>query len=617
MAVKGAKTKAGQYVVWALLALLILGLGGFGVSNFGGGVREIGSVGDVEIGVDEYARALQQEVQRLSQQTGEQITLEQARSIGIDRLVLQRLVAQAALDNEAERMGLSVGDEQVAEEIRQIQAFRGSDGEFDREAYEFALSRSGLTPTSFEEQVREDTARGLLQTAIASGVQVPDVFVDTLYGYAREGRDITWAALTPEDLEAEVPEPTEQALATYYDEHPDQFTQPEARVVTYAWITPEMLADEIETDEEMLRQLYEERADEYRQPERRLVERLVFGSEEQAQAAADRIAAGEATFDDIVEERGLTLLDVDMGDVSRDDLGAAADAVFSQEGPGVVGPAPSNLGPALYRVNAVLAAQETPFEEVQDDLAAEVEADQARRVIEEMEGEIEDLLAGGATLEEIAAETELELGTITLGPDTAEGPAAYEDFRTEAMAVLQGDYPELRRLDDGGVFALRLDEVREPAVRPFEEVRDEVAEAWRTDLIQTRLMERAEAVAEAVDEDGAFLAEGLEPGTATGVSRDGVVEGLPPDAITAIFEMEPGEARAIPIEEGAAVIRLDAVTSADQAGLEAVAAKEAFGEQATSGLSQDILAAFVRAAEMDAGISLDQSALDSVYAQIP
>jgi peptidyl-prolyl cis-trans isomerase D len=617
MAVKGAKGKSGQIIVYGLLALLILGLGGFGVSNFGGGIVEVGSVGETKIGVDEYARALQQETQRLSQQTGQQLTVAEARAIGLDRMVLQRLVGQAALDDEARRIGLSVGDGQVAEEIRQIPAFQGVDGQFDREGYEFTLERNGMTPARFEEEVRAEVSRGLLQASVAGGVRVPVMYLDTLWAYAREGRDVTWARLTPGGLEAAIPEPTEADLADYHDAHPESFTAPEARVVTYAWITPEMLAGEIESDEEMLRRLYDERADEYLQPERRLVERLVLGTEAEAQAAADRIAAGETTFDALVEERGLTLADVDIGDVSRDELGDAAEAVFAVEVPGVSGPAPSNLGPALYRVNAALAAQETTFEEARDDLAAEVEADQARRVIDDMEQDVEDLLAGGATLEETADETELELGTVTLEDGTADGPVAYEAFREAAMAAAEGDYPELAPLDDGGIFALRLDEVRQPEVRPLAEVREAVAREWRAARIREALLERAEAVAAAVAGGASFEDQGLESGTATDIERDGFVEGLPAEAVAEIFEMAPGEARAVSTDTGAAVIRLDRVLPADQDSPQATAAKAAFGGQSAAGLSDDILEAFVRATQADAGISLDQSALDAVHTQLP
>ena len=62
----------------------------------------------------------------------------------------------------------------------------------------------------------------------------------------------------------------------------------------------------------------------------------------------DRIRAGEATFEDVVADRGLTLDDTDMGDVTRDALGDAAEAVFALEEPGVTGPVETDLGPCDF-----------------------------------------------------------------------------------------------------------------------------------------------------------------------------------------------------------------------------------------------------------------------------
>src|SRR5690606_7185584 len=136
----------------------------------------------------------------------------------------------------------------------------------------------------------------------------------------------------------------------------------------------------------------------------------------------------------------------------------------------------------------------------------------------------------------------------------------------------------------------------------FDEVRDEVVRAWHDDQVQAALMERAEQVAEAIRGGSAFDEQGLETGTATGIRRDGIVEGLPGEAVETIFEMEPGEARAIPTQDGAAVVRLDSVTPADQEGPEAAAAKEGLAGQVEASMAEDILSAFVRAAEADAGI---------------
>ncbi|WP_223252033.1 SurA N-terminal domain-containing protein [Paracoccus mutanolyticus] len=55
--------KGKQTIVWLLMGMLVLGLGGFGVTNFSGGTADVGAVGDVEISSQDYARALRTEIQ--------------------------------------------------------------------------------------------------------------------------------------------------------------------------------------------------------------------------------------------------------------------------------------------------------------------------------------------------------------------------------------------------------------------------------------------------------------------------------------------------------------------------------------------------------------------------
>ena len=95
--------------------------------------------------------------------------------------------------------------------------------------------------------------------------------------------------------------------------------------------------------------------------------------------------------------------DVDLGDVGKSDLGAAGDAVFALTDPGVVGPVMSDLGPALFRMNGILAAQETTFDEAKDSLGEEMRMDAARRDIASRMDQIDDLLASGADLFELVA----------------------------------------------------------------------------------------------------------------------------------------------------------------------------------------------------------------------
>ena len=92
-----AKKKASNIFVWIILGLLMIGLAGFGIGSFGGSSSTIGSVGTARITAQDYARAIQNEINAQSAQTGQSINLLQLQAAGIDRAVLDGLVARAAL----------------------------------------------------------------------------------------------------------------------------------------------------------------------------------------------------------------------------------------------------------------------------------------------------------------------------------------------------------------------------------------------------------------------------------------------------------------------------------------------------------------------------------------
>ncbi|MFD2814496.1 peptidylprolyl isomerase [Paracoccus aerius] len=459
---KNLRTHGKSTIVWVLMGLMVLGLGGFGVTSFSGGSTSIGSVGDTTITADDYARALRNQMNAYQQQTGQPMSMAQAQAMGLPQAVQSQLVTAAALEEQARRIGVAVGDEKVRQTILEAPAFRGPTGSFDRAAYAEVLRRENLSEAEFEREVRTDEARLLIQRAVAGGVSAPEAAVETTAKWILERRDVSWRELTADMLPAPVAEPDEETLKAWHSANADRFTAPELRKITYVWLTPEILAPEVQLDEAALRAAYDANIDEYQRPERRLVSRLVFPSAEEAEAAKAQIDAGTAPFESFVIQRGLQPEDAELGEVAQADLGAAGEAVFGLEQPGVVGPLQTDLGPALFSVHAILDPVNIPFEEAQQDLRAEAALDRAARTIEDRMAEYEDLLAGGATLEQVAEETELQLGTIewSAGATPEEGSiAGYQAFRDRAAEATEADFPELASLDDGGVFALRLDEI--------------------------------------------------------------------------------------------------------------------------------------------------------------
>jgi peptidyl-prolyl cis-trans isomerase D len=604
----------GKMVIWALMGLLILGLGGFGITGLSGTIRSVGSVGTQDISVDDYARALQEDIRAIEAQTKQPFSFAQAREFGVDRAALGRLVGQAALDHETDAAGLSIGDENLARELTAISAFKGIDGKFDREAYRFTLDQNGWSEAEFETRVRADAARSLMQAAIASGIEMPKGYTDAVVNYAAARRAFEYTRLTPDNLPEVLPEATEADLTAYFDAHQDLFKAPAMRRFTYVWLTPDMILDQVEVDEAALRALYDDRKDEFMKPERRLVERLAFATAGEAEAEKVRIETNETTFDEVVTARGLTLDDVDLGDIDRPALGAAADAVFNADAGQVVGPFDTAIGPALFRMNGVLSEETVTFEEALPDLRAELAMDRARRQIEGDIQTIDDMLAGGATLEEIAAETDLKLATIDWHEDQSEAIAGYPAFNDAARDAEAGDYPKVVVLDDGGIFALRLEE--EIAERPYalDEVKERVQALWEADRTETALRTYAETLVPRLLEGATFEMMGLTTNVEPGATRAASMLGTPPDFMTRVFAMTPNEVSVVTAFGAAWIVRMNAALPPDEANPQVAALRATVSGQASGGLQQDIYGAFAVDIQRRAGVSLDQAAINAVHA---
>ncbi|WP_435231625.1 SurA N-terminal domain-containing protein [Pseudopelagicola sp. nBUS_20] len=611
-----SKGKTSKTLVWILMAMLILGLGGFGVTNLSGATRTVGDVGGKEIDINAYARALQEELRTIEAQTGQSISFSQGQLLGLDRAVLSRLVVTRAMDAEAEHIGISIGDENLRRELIAIPAFQSLDGSFDRDAYAFAIDQAGMNETRFEDSVREETARSLLQGAVVSGINMPDTYANAVVNFVAEQRDFTWTELTADNLTRPIAPPTEADIKGYYDDNLEDFMIPAMRQITFVQLNPEMLIDSVEIEESVLQQAYEDRSAEFNRPERRLVERLVFPNMAAAKEAKEQLDADKTTFEALVESRGLALSDVDIGDVSQADLGPAGGSVFGEPTGAIAGPVQTDLGPALFRTNGILAAQLTSFDQARPALREELATERARRIIDAQIGDIDDLLAAGATLEELATETEMQIGSINWHEGAEDRIAGYEGFRNLAATVKVEDFPKIEELEDGGIFALRLDGETETQPAPLEDVRMAVSDAWtdaRTgqalNILITNLMPRLE---EGTD----FTSFGFNAIEETDIVRNGFIPGTPAGFLPMVFEMQQGDVRALNDGAGITLVRLNSINAPAIGSPEISAFSDNITQQVSTGIAQDIFDAYAQSLQTIYPVTLNQQALNAVHSQL-
>lgn len=620
-----ARGSTSKTLVWILMALLIFGLGGFGVTNLSGNLRNVGTVGEKPITVTAYGRALQQDLRALQAQTGTQISFNEARALGLDRVALARLIASRALDHETAELGISIGDENLAKQLLDVRSFQGVNGKFDREAYKFALQQTGLSETEYEILLREETSRGLLEAAILTNTPASTTYADTLIAYIAEQRGFTWAGLGADDLATPLAAPTDAQLASYHGENAADFTLPEIKRLTYTWLSPDMIIDTVDVDETAMRDEYDARSDEFNKPERRLIERLPFADLAAANAAKASLETGK-TFDDLVTDRGLSLGDVDLGDVVQSELDTAGTgagtAAFAANSGDVVGPFETNLGPALFRINGVLPARITSFADATAQLRDELAGGRARNLIDTQSTEIDELLAGGATLEDVAAETDMQLKTLdwaaTIPGTDSDSAAGYAAFQTAANDITADDFPQIIALADGGIIAMRLDETLAPRLQTLNEVRADVISAWTVAQTTTALLAQAETLAAQITPETDIAGLGVTATIETETMRSEYITGTPRAFLDAVFEMQPGETRVVPGIAGsiaiALVVRLDTIDLADETSQDVIGARASLQQQASAGQSQDLFQFFITDVQNRAGLQIDQNAINAVNA---
>ena len=617
------RSKISKVFFFFVLSLAVLAMVGFGLTGiFSQSISaSVATVGDVDVSADDYFRSIQNEIQSTSQQFGTQLTVDQALLFGLDRTVLQRLLTQAAYENEAKRLGISVGDETVRDSLLSNQGFQGLTGNFDKDVYEDALRRSGMNPAEYEALVRKDATQLLIQAAVAAGAKLPDEATLAIFNYIGETRDFTYTRVGANNITTAIPAPTNDELAAFYEANPDGFTQPLTRHITFVSLTPEMISQDLEIDEQRIEALYESRGSEFNTPAKRFVERIVLGSQAEADETRRSLDSGDMTFEILADTRGLSLADIDLGDVTARDVGTAAAAVlFASEEPGIYGPVTTDLGPAIFRVNAAISELSVPLSEVHDDLRRELAIEDAGSMIGDVADLVIDLVASGASLEEIADETDMRLEKIDLLEGETDGIAAYAAFREEASASEVGEDRDVVNLEDGGIFVLRLDDITEEFVKPMAEVEAEVLAGQQAAKTQDMIVARANRIAEAVgiSNVGSLndFAGTLQMETATGVSRTSTIPDLPPQVVQDVFGLTVGELAVVEDVDGAIVVELNSVAPFDPSEEDSAGILEQVGAQQAQQVANDMMLYFGAALLSLSEPTVNQTRIDSLHLQL-
>lgn len=552
------RTYAGSLVVRLLFLLLVLSFVLWGIGDVfspGRFTRQwIAKVGDITISPQAFSQAFDRTVRRVGDAMGQPIDRVQAQALGLVDTVLNQLISQALLDQAAADLGLAAGDDAVRDQIRSDRRFRTATNEFDAETFRRALMASGLTEAGYVQLLRGDIVRRQLVTSVTALPGVPKPMLDLVAAYEGERR-VGGYVFVAETATAAPPLPDDTALAEYHQKHPAPFTAPEYRAISTIIVRTDDIAKTIAISDDDLRAAYDERAEEFTTPERRTFRQLVFPDQAAAQKAYERLAQGAAMASIATEMAGGAATTPEPIDVARTDLPPAlADALFTLAPGKLAGPIESPLGWHVIVLDSIKEAQRTPFEQARERLKTELARDRAADALAQVSDRLDDALGRGSSLDQAASELGLSVRSIAAidadgrDRDGQPVPDLLPNLVSTAFSTAEGTQSLLTEAGDQGNFVVRVDHITPSALKPFETVRTDVAEAWRKDKIAQLTKEKAEHLAEQI-RGGRSLAEvareaALDVAHTKPLSRhdDEKATGVSPAFIAALFAAKPGEA---------------------------------------------------------------------------
>ena len=601
-----SKTSVSKIFVWILLGFLFVGLIGFGTGNLSGNIKTIGKIGETEITVNQYVRALQTELRNTSQQFGQQLTLQQLQAFGIQQRVLARLVTDKLLENEASKLSISVDDKTVRNNIVSLNAFKGPDGNFNQDAYNFALENAGYTSTEFEEEIRAETARNILSQSILSGNLTNKFQTQILASFLLEERSFNIQILTPEEVSLSVTDPNSEQLESFLKTDIDKYTVPESKSITYAVLQPQMLIDNVKSSDTILRKLYNEQQQRYNKPEKRTLDRLSFLTLDEANSVMANLKKSLTDFDTLISERNLSDEDVFYGTFTKEQFLDDKEQVFAGKAGEVVGPVKTDLGPVIYRIKEIQPAETTSFEEAKPDLEIEYKLSESVKLIAEKIEDSQNLLAAGGTLEELQKELGFRLENILFNSEANIPILENKIFFDTAQITTVNDFPEIQELPNGGLFAMRVDEIVEARKMEINEIRTELTNAWQKQEIQNKLDKIAENMLDKKQYKGKIL-------NFNKITRDASLPDLPASIVEEGFKLAIGEGIVISGDGESFILQLKNISNADLSSDTAKLLVSQINNQLNNSLSADLFESFANMARMNSKLDLNEQALNAVH----
>ncbi|MDR1988609.1 MAG: peptidyl-prolyl cis-trans isomerase [Acidobacteriaceae bacterium] len=592
-----------NWLKWSLV-LVVLAFVIFYIPDFLRGTGAVANgdavavVGGQEIRSEEFRRLYQMQLQQYRTQLGSQMNEQLLKQLGIDQQILAQLIDERAAVAEAERLGIKVTDQEVAQRIFAIPAFQENGAFIGAQRYQQVLASQPvpLSVSDFEESVRRSILADKLRTSLTEWMAISDKELEQEF---RRRNDKVKLALVTFNLDSYRLDVTasDADVASYFDAHQSDFKIPEKRKIQYLLIDVDAMREKITISQQDLERAYNDNAAQYSTPEQIRASHILLKTDgkddaavkaqaedilKQARAGADFAAlAKKYSQDDSNAKNG-----GDLDFFGRGRMVPEFDAAAFALKPGEISDlVKTQFGYHIIKVTDKKGGITTPLAAVKDQLTEQLQDERAARQATDMAAALEADIKKPADLDRVAKARGLTVEeTGFFAPnEPLLGLGSAPEVTSRAFQMNVGDMSGALRTGRGYVF-MTVTGKQDPYIPKLDEVKDQV----RDTVIRQRAREMsaqkaAEAVAKlksAADFEKAAKAAVLEVQTTDFLTHDSPIPdlGQAPAVIDAAFSLPQGAVSdPITTDNGTAIIKVLEKQQASPADI--AAAKETLRDE--------------------------------------
>ena len=548
------------------------------------GSNVVAKVGSQEISVNE----VQQQARSMGRQQFPR-GLPQALMPFLYQRAADNLITQRAMVVEAERLGLSVSNPELQDELQHgaLGPSLFPNGTFiGEQAYDDFVSQFNMSVPQFEQAMKEDLLRRKLMDMISGAATVSNAELEAQFEKDNTKVKFEYAVLTTDQLKKQI-QPSEAELKAFFEKNKQSYVNsiPEQRKVSYILIDASKLAGQIKVTPDDLQRYYNEHMDEYRLPEQVEVRHILIKTpppgpdgkvDPKAVDAAKQKAEdilkqlhGGADFAKLAEKDSQDTASAknggSLGWIQRGQTVPEFEKVaFSLPKGSTSGIVQTSYGFHIIHVDDKQEAHVKPLSEVAAQITPLITQDKAAQIAQNLADSVASA-ARSQGMEKAAAQNNLQVTSTDFVSrnDALPGLGPSPEFMDAIFGATQNAPPDMTNLRQGYVV-YQVTAVKPPQTPSFEQIRSRVESEFVNQQATVMLAQKTQELSDRAhalhDLKKAAKEEGATLKTSDSVTRKDQVPdvGAMSGQADVAFTMKPGEISG-PINSGTSGVVLSLV----------------------------------------------------------